>query len=120
MIMLAVISRINSACTRRVLRAWAATANDRFWPVDLPETTFRYGSDPDLRAARLNACSTRQADVYLAGVCEAAASDFRRGPSTRHLGGAIESEMAAGLNPKPWRFWSGIRKQGCTRAGSRE
>jgi hypothetical protein len=49
MIMLAVISRINSACTRRVLRAWAATANDRFWPVDLPETTFRYGSNCDVR-----------------------------------------------------------------------
>jgi hypothetical protein len=49
MIMLAVISRITSACTRRVLRAWAATSNDRFWLVDLPETTFRYGSGCDGR-----------------------------------------------------------------------
>jgi hypothetical protein len=46
--MLAVISRMTSACTRRVLRAWAATSNDRFWPVDLPETTFRFGSIRDI------------------------------------------------------------------------
>ena len=54
-----------------------------------------FGSDPGLRAARLNACSTHQAGIYLAGFLEAAAACFRRNASAGHLGGGIQSEPVA-------------------------
>jgi hypothetical protein len=62
MIMLAVINRITSACTRRLLRAWADTSNDSSWPVDLPEATFASGRVPVFTTGRRQTAVRRTPD----------------------------------------------------------